>query len=435
MYVESRLKPIQNNWLKPFQSGACCSWSSKRLQNQHYISKQHNITVHISIRNSRKFSLLTVTIYTFQTNVDTASCMGTPLRKTWSTNHIYCSNHHLRSINRWLCFISEYQSLYNIANITSSGFKCGTGCWRRVILLKFNYMESLKHRLFGWFILFLVKQRTITDIFSASERGNAMGFFFLGPLIGPVLGPLAGGYINQCKHHCVLWYIYKLAWIKTSKVLGWRMIFWILTAMGGAVLILIVMFLPETSRKHIKKSKEQQANQATNSAGSVKSEATLITSDKGVEKAKGAHVESFHVGLIRPLKFLMKPVVILSSLPYAFAFGFMYFMIATLPHQLEYKYGFNTGQIGLAYLANGIGNAMGAVFGGQYSDWLVSRLIKKSPDGRKTPEMRIGAMWVGVILIPIGDLVYGWCIQAHTTVWLVLFGFFISKSTSRYMLS
>jgi hypothetical protein len=213
------------------------------------------------------------------------------------------------------------------------------------------------------------------------------------------------------------------------------MIFWILTAMGGAVLILIVMFLPETSRKHIMKSKQQQANQATNSAGSVKSEATLITSDKGIEKAEGAHVESFHVGLIRPLKFLMKPVVILSSLPYAFAFGFMYFMIATLPHQLEYKYGFNTGQIGLAYLANGIGNAMGAVFGGQYSDWLVSRLVKKSPDGRKTPEMRIGAMWVGVILIPIGDLVYGWCIQAHTTVWLVLFGFFISKSTSRYMLS
>lgn len=41
---------------------------------------------------------------------------------------------------------------------------------------------------------------TITDVFTARERGNAMGLFFLGPLIGPVLGPLAGGYINQCKN-------------------------------------------------------------------------------------------------------------------------------------------------------------------------------------------------------------------------------------------
>jgi MFS family permease len=53
--------------------------------------------------------------------------------------------------------------------------------------------------LFVLFTFFFPGIRTITDIFSASERGNAMGLFFLGPLIGPVLGPLAGGYINQCK--------------------------------------------------------------------------------------------------------------------------------------------------------------------------------------------------------------------------------------------
>lgn len=40
--------------------------------------------------------------------------------------------------------------------------------------------------------------RTITDLFPVKERGNAMGLFFLGPLIGPVVGPIAGGYINQC---------------------------------------------------------------------------------------------------------------------------------------------------------------------------------------------------------------------------------------------
>jgi hypothetical protein len=30
--------------------------------------------------------------------------------------------------------------------------------------------------------------RTITDLFEVRERGSAMGFFLLGPLVGPVIG-------------------------------------------------------------------------------------------------------------------------------------------------------------------------------------------------------------------------------------------------------
>jgi hypothetical protein len=205
--------------------------------------------------------------------------------------------------------------------------------------------------------------------------------------------------------------------------------------MGGLVLILIVIFLPETSQNHIRQSASQKVVDTFDSESNVRSENTLVTSEKAAAKVEDQPCEKFHIGLVRPLKFLMKPVVILSSLPYALAFGFMYFIIATLPHQLEYKYAFTTGQTGLAYLANGIGNAMGAVFGGQYSDWLVQRLVRQSADGKKTPEMRLGAMWIGIVLVPLGDLVYGWCIQVRTSVWLVLFGFFISKLYLSYKCS
>jgi hypothetical protein len=210
------------------------------------------------------------------------------------------------------------------------------------------------------------------------------------------------------------------------------MIFWILTAMGGLVLMLIVFFLPETSQKHMKLSQQTQSVSNEDTTVSLGVNGTLEPSEKPCWSTTNPQYEKFSVGLVRPLKFLMKPVVILSSLPYALAFGFMYFIISTLPHQLEYKYDFNTGQIGLAYLANGIGNAMGAVFGGQYSDWFVVRQMRKSSDGRKTPEMRIGAMWIGIVMIPLGDLIYGWCLQARTSVWLVLFGFFVSKFNSSF---
>ncbi|CAO3679068.1 unnamed protein product [Umbelopsis ramanniana] len=328
-----------------------CSRGSKRFQNHHYTSEYNYLFIHIGVGNCQRHGRRI--IYIAATVIYVGSTIG--------------------------CALSPNIAVFIALRITQSA---------------------------GASAAQAVGAGTITDIFSANERGSAMGLFFLGPLIGPVLGPLLGGYINQ--------------------YFGWRMIFWILTAMGGLVLIFIILFLPETSRKHIMAHQKKQTNPAEDTVGPLNSEVTLAVPEKSTSKALDPTYEKFSVGLVRPLKFLMKPVVILSSLPYALAFGFMYFIISTLPHQLEYKYNFNTGQIGLAYLSNGIGNAMGAVFGGQYSDWFVARQVRKSPDGRKIPEMRIGAMWIGIVMIPLGDLIYGWCLQDRTSVWLVLFGFFIT---------
>lgn len=49
---------------------------------------------------------------------------------------------------------------------------------------------------------------TVIDLFDIHERGNAMGFFLLGPLIGPVIGPIAGGYINECKGFFFFFYFH-----------------------------------------------------------------------------------------------------------------------------------------------------------------------------------------------------------------------------------
>ncbi|KAF7731642.1 hypothetical protein EC973_008811 [Apophysomyces ossiformis] len=204
---------------------------------------------------------------------------------------------------------------------------------------------------------------TITDLFPVNKRGNAMGLFFLGPLIGPVVGPIAGGYIDE--------------------YLGWKYIFWALAGMGGLILIMMIIFLPETSPAILRPT-----------------------------AAREAVAKSF----IRPFRFLARPLVILTSLPYAMAYGFMYFIIATLPHQLDYRYGFSSSQIGLAYLANGIGNAMGAVFSGRYTDWMMNRKVREGDSKiatpmAKTPETRLSIMWLGILLLPLGELLYGWCIQ------------------------
>ena len=51
---------------------------------------------------------------------------------------------------------------------------------------------------------------TIADMYAPEKRGSVMAIWAMGPLLGPVIGPVAGGYL--------------------AGSLGWRYIFYILTA-------------------------------------------------------------------------------------------------------------------------------------------------------------------------------------------------------------
>ncbi|KAI3402925.2 hypothetical protein KGF56_004386 [Candida oxycetoniae] len=69
---------------------------------------------------------------------------------------------------------------------------------------------------------------TIADLFAPTERGVAMGWYYLGPLMGPFLAPVLGGAVSQ-------------AW-------GWRATQWLLMIVAACNLISILLFLPETLR-------------------------------------------------------------------------------------------------------------------------------------------------------------------------------------------
>ncbi|KAF1796663.1 major facilitator superfamily domain-containing protein, partial [Mucor lusitanicus] len=230
---------------------------------------------------------------------------------------------------------------------------------------------------------------TITDLFDVHERGNAMGLFLLGALIGPVLGPILGGFINE--------------------FMSWRYIFWFLAIMGGVTFFLILFFLPETSAVILKKRADYLKMKKEMKQNTEKKQQTLINLNN----------EHASTSILRPFKLMVKPAVIISTTPYSIAYGFMYFVIASLPHQLQSQYNFSSYQIGLAYLANGIGNALGAFVSGKLSD----RALAKSVDGRL--ESRLSPMWFGILLLPIGQLMYGWCVEVKVHIAATLTGLFL----------
>ncbi|ORX47209.1 MFS general substrate transporter, partial [Hesseltinella vesiculosa] len=116
-----------------------------------------------------------------------------------------------------------------------------------------------------------------------------------------------------------------------------------------------------------------------------------------------------------------KPVLLLGSLPLALAYGFMYFMIASLPHLLVDNYNLSRTKVGLAYLPNGIGNALGALISGVASD----RFMETKTGDTPRPERRLALVWLGILALFIGEILYGWSVQYKINMALVMIGLFL----------
>jgi multidrug resistance protein len=68
----------------------------------------------------------------------------------------------------------------------------------------------------------------VSDVATRQQRGSYIGFAALGSSMGPALGPLIGGLLTH--------------------FLGWRSIFWLPTIYGGVMLLIYMLFMPETCR-------------------------------------------------------------------------------------------------------------------------------------------------------------------------------------------
>ncbi|KAF2109038.1 major facilitator superfamily domain-containing protein [Lophiotrema nucula] len=218
---------------------------------------------------------------------------------------------------------------------------------------------------------------TIADMISAEKRGLAMVGWIMGPLVGPTTGPIAGGYLAQAK--------------------GWRWIFWVISMVGGVVLIITLIFLRESYAFVILDRKTKRLRKST---GNPNLRSALDTGRNPKQL--------FQIAIVRPLKMIfLSPIVFLISLYMASVYGYMYLMFTTFPRIFEGQYKFSAGSVGLTYLGIGIGAFIGLIFCALVSDRLFQYLKKKN-GGEHKPEYRLPVMIIGACLVPIGLFMYGW---------------------------
>ncbi|ORY94533.1 major facilitator superfamily domain-containing protein [Syncephalastrum racemosum] len=214
----------------------------------------------------------------------------------------------------------------------------------------------------------------IADTIPVARRGKAYGFFYIGPLVGPVIGPTIGGFLCQ--------------------YLGWQSTFVFQAILGGILLVITTVLLPETLRK----GKIQQKN------------------------TQGAWQQLKRD--FKPMFVMMRDkTVILITTYHTIVFASLYFLNPTITNTFQKLYGYTEWQVGLCYLPLGIGLMIGSIVSGQQSDAVLNKAIAKGCPGKS--ELRLRASYPASSFIPAGYIIYGWTTQMKIEVYGPLIGLFV----------
>lgn len=236
----------------------------------------------------------------------------------------------------------------------------------------------------------------VGEVWEAAEKGRAMSVFYIGVLMGPTLGPVLGGLLVQ-------------RW-------GWRATHWLLTAYGGLILGLILVFLPDTGKKSAASQavlvEKQHSKQRRSFSGNVASLAYMLG-----------------VAVMRPLRivfFLRSPAIAIPI--YLASITFLAVKAIQISIQQSFAsapYNFSALITGLLFLPFSIGLIVGNLAGGKWSDYVMRRTAAACDrqDGQGAmvcmPEDRIKEnALVAILMFPAALIWYGWTIDKRA-MWVV----------------
>ncbi|KAJ4982780.1 lysine-specific permease [Stagonosporopsis vannaccii] len=182
----------------------------------------------------------------------------------------------------------------------------------------------------------------IGDITTRAERGAFMGVFQAGMLAPVALGPVIGGALTGS--------------------LGWRSVFWFLTISSGAFLLLLVFLLPETLRAMVGNGSHVPSSLAIRFPLCVYQKTSKAFNGRGIDsdlQPKEA------IDMSGPFRILFSkhafPIIAFLAIYYAV----WQMSITAMSSLFEGSYGLGDGQIGLTFIANGVGSIMGTLHTGK----------------------------------------------------------------------
>jgi MFS family permease len=189
---------------------------------------------------------------------------------------------------------------------------------------------------------------------------------------------------------------------------GWRWCFWLPTIIWSINWLVNVFCLPETLyyRQH------------NTTLGNREEEETklepwlrLFTFNSSSVRRRSLVWSDF----LHAPRMLRYPSVLFPTIYYSICFGVGTVLFAvTGAAAFGSIYHFNTAQIGMIIgLPTLIGSLIGEVCAGPVSDWILYAQAKRN-HGVSTPESRLLAIWPGFVIMPVGVIIEGVCLQFRT---------------------
>lgn len=219
---------------------------------------------------------------------------------------------------------------------------------------------------------------TISDLFSARQRGLALSLYAAAPFLGPSIGPIIGGFLGMNS--------------------GWRWVEGLLSICAGLAWLLATLLIPETYAPVLLRKRAQALTTLTGH---------IYRSKIELEKGRIAPATLFKKSLLRPWTLLLRePIVLLSAIYVALVYGTLYMFFAAFPIVFQQTRGWNQGVTGLSFLGVMIGMILGSIATIPANIHYIR--IQDKHSGRAPPETRLLQCMPGALAIPLSQFWFAW---------------------------
>lgn len=248
----------------------------------------------------------------------------------------------------------------------------------------------------------------IGDITTRAERGGYMGIFQAGLLVPVSVGPVIGGAL--------------------AGSLGWRAIFWFLMIYGAVFLLVLLALLPETLRSLVGNGSVLPPNNpVARYPLHIYQKITKVNLDAVAERPQLATRKTIDV--LGPFRILISkqatPIILFLAVYYAV----WQMSITAMSSLFKAHYGLTEIQIGLTFIANGVGSMVGTLITGKILDIDYRRVktkyearadaeadnpvfrVASTQDGFPLEKARLRLIPVFSLLQCLSLLLFGWTIQ------------------------
>ncbi len=228
----------------------------------------------------------------------------------------------------------------------------------------------------------------MADIFKADQRGKSFALVTFAPYLGAAVGPLVGGGLAQN--------------------VGWPWLFWVVSIFDSVLITVFAIFVHEPYAPVLLAQKAKALRKFTGRNYRTK-----------FERSHPRLSQKLRAAMIRPIKlFLTRPIVPFLGLLTAYSFAVYIIALATFSTLLQKNYHESETTSSLHYIAIALGSTIGSQATGPFIDRVWAH-YKANNNGATSPEYRVPCMIPGIILMPIGAILYGWAAENHLH-WIVV---------------